>query len=249
MNIKRSTLICSLLISVSLSAHAGWGDYFKEKLNQLGGDDASSKAVSSVLSNDEVIAGLKQALEKGADYAVDYLGKEDGFLSNPQVKIPMPEKLELVEKTLRKLGQDKYADEFVLTMNRAAEQAVPLTLDILKQAVSNMSIEDAKGILAGSDNAATEYLRKVGGEQMTQKIAPIVAQATAKTGVTKQYKKLFDKMGFMSKVVDPNDYDVDKYITGKTVDGLFVMIAAEEKKIRENPVERTTDLLKKVFGG
>jgi len=249
MNIKKSTLICSLLISVSFSAHAGWGDYLKKQLDKWGGDDASSKAVSSVLSNDEVIGGLKQALEKGADYAVKYLGKKDGFLANPRVKIPMPEKLELVEKTLRKLGQDKYADEFVLTMNRAAEQAVPLTLNILKQAITGMSIADANGILKGSDNAATMYLRKVGGDQMTQKIAPIVAQATSSTGVTKQYKKLFDKMGFMSKVMDPNDYDIDKYITGKTVDGLFVMIAAEEKKIRQNPIERTTELLKKVFGG
>jgi len=237
-----------LALSISFSSHAGWADSLKKQLDKWGGDDASSKAVSSVLSNDEVVAGLKQALEQGADYAVDYLGKEDGFLSNPQVKIPMPEKLEIVEKTLRKLGQDKYADEFVLTMNRAAEQAVPLTLDILKQAITGMSIEDARGILKGSDSAATEYLRKVGGDQMMQKIAPIVARATAKTGVTQQYKKLFDKMGFMSKVMDPNDYDIDKYITGKTVDGLFVMVAAEEKKIRENPVARTTDLLKKVFG-
>ena len=242
--------LAGLFFLASFSLHAGWGDFFKEQVNKWSGDeDTTSKVVKTALSNDEVVAGLKQALEKGADYAVTYLGKEDGFFANQSVKIPMPEKLEVVEKTLRKLGQDKYADEFVLTMNRAAEEAVPLTLNIIKQGVANMSIEDAKGILKGSDNAATEYLRKVGGQQMTDKIAPIVADATARTGVTRQYKKLFDKMGFMSKVMDPEDYDIDKYVTEKTVDGLFTMIAAEEKKIRENPVERTTDLLKKVFGG
>jgi len=237
------------MLTASFSAQAGWSDFLKEQMDKWGGgDDSASKAVAAALSNDEVVAGLKQALEKGTTYAVDHLGKTDGFWKNDKVRIPMPEKLEVVEKTLRKLGQDKYADEFVLTMNRAAEEAVPLTLDILKQAVSGMSIEDARGILKGPDDAATQYLRKVGGQQMTEKIHPIVTQATESVGVTKQYKKLFDKLGFMSSVMDPDDYDVDKYVTGKTVDGLFYMIAVEEKRIRENPVERTTDLLKKVFG-
>lgn len=250
---KFFTVNAGLLIAcavVSFSAQAGWSDYFKEQLDKWGGSDSStSQVVASALSNNEVIAGLKQALEKGATYAVEHLGKADGFWENNKVRIPMPEKLELVEKTLRKLGQDKYADEFVLTMNRAAEEAVPLTLDILKQAVKGMTIEDAKGILKGSNDAATRYLRKVGGQQMIDKIHPIVAQATDRTGVTKQYKRLFDQLGFMSSVMDPDDYDIDKYVTRKTVDGLFTMIAVEEKKIRENPVERTTDLLKRVFGG
>ena len=132
-------------------------------------------------------------------------------------------------------------------MNRAAEEAVPLTLDILKKAVTGMTIEDAKGVLNGGDDAATQYLRKAGGEEMRQRIAPIVSEATARTGVTSQYKQLFSKLGFLNQVIDPDDYDIDKYITGKTMDGLFFMIAEEEKKIRENPVERTTELLKKVF--
>jgi hypothetical protein len=247
----KSTLYLFLLISlpwIGAHAHAGWGDFLKQQLDAFGGDDASDSAAASVLTNDEVIAGLKQALEKGTEYAVNYLGKEDGFFGHPSVKIPMPEKLATVEKTLRKLGQDKYADEFVLTMNRAAEEAVPLTLDILKKGVTSMTIDDAKGILNGPDDAATQYLQKVGGEQMRQRIAPIVSEATDRTGVTRQYKQLFDKLGFLNQVIDPDDYDIDKYVTGKTMDGLFFMIAEEEKKIRENPVERTTDLLKKVFG-
>ena len=231
-----------------MSCNAGWQDFLKEQLDSFSGDGESSDKLASVLSNDDIIGGLKQALEKGTEYAVQHLGKSDGFLGNSAVKIPMPEKLKVVEDTLRKLGQDKYADEFVTTMNRAAEQAVPLTLDVLKKGVANMSFDDAKKILNGPDDAATSYLRKVGGEEITQKISPIVAQSTAKTGVTRQYKNLFDQMGFLSSVMDPDDYDIDKYVTGKTVDGLFHMIAVEEKKIRENPVERTTDILRKVFG-
>jgi hypothetical protein len=245
--ILKYKLTLVLLLTLSTSCYAGWQDFLKEQLAAFSGDEGSSDKLAAVLSNDEVIAGLKQALEKGTEYAVEYLGKTDGFFANQAVKIPMPEKLQMVEDTLRKLGQDRYADEFVLTMNRAAEAAVPLTLDILKQSVTGMTIQDAKGILNGPDDAATSYLRKVGGEQMRSKIAPIVSEATARTGVTKQYKNLFSQMGFLNQVLDPDDYDIDKYITQKTLDGLFIMIAEQEQKIRENPVERTTDLLKKVF--
>ena len=129
-----------------------------------------------------------------------------------------------------------------------AEDLRRYQLHMVEHGVTSMTIEDAKGILNGPDDAATTYLRKVGGEQMRQRIAPIVSEATDRTGVTRQYKQLFDKMGFLNQVLDPDDYDIDKYVTGKTMDGLFFMIAEEEKKIRENPVERTTDLLKKVFG-
>lgn len=237
-------------IYIASPVYADWQDFLKEQVKKLseGDQPVSSGSVVSALSNDDVVAGLKEALVKGADYATEHLGKPDGFLANDSVRIPMPENLQKVEKTLRKFGQDKYADEFVETMNRAAEQAVPLTLGILKKGISSMSIEDAKDILQGSDDAATQYLRKVGGQDMTAKIAPIVSSATADVGVTRQYKKLFDNLGFMSQFVDPDDYDIDKYVTDKTVDGLFHMIAVEEKKIRENPLERTTDLLKKVFG-
>jgi len=252
MNKSRISLAIALLATIfifSVSAQAGWQDFLKEQLDTFSGDEKGSDTLASVLSNDEVVAGLKQALEKGSEYAVQHLGKADGFLGNSAVKIPMPEQLQMVEETLRKLGQDKYADEFVTTMNRAAEQAVPLTLDILKKGVANMSFDDARGILKGPDDAATSYLRQVGSEEMTRKIRPIVTDMTARTGVTSQYKQLFDKLGFLSSVMDPDDYDIDKYVTDKTVDGLFHMISVEEKKIRANPVERTTDLLKKVFGG
>ncbi|TNG00500.1 MAG: DUF4197 domain-containing protein [Gammaproteobacteria bacterium] len=239
--------LCIFTVFASTPVNADWKSFLQEQLDSLGDGDTQS-TVSSVLSNDEMIAGLKQALEKGVGYAVENLGQQDGFWGNQAVRIPMPEKLETVEKALRSLGQDKYADEFVLTMNRAAESAVPLTKDILKQAVTSMSFEDAKQILKGPDDAATQYLRKVGGEQMSNKILPIVQEATSRTGVTQQYKNLFDKLGFMNQFINPEDYDIDRYVTNQTLDGIFHMIAQEEKQIRENPLARSTDLLKKVFG-
>ncbi len=247
-------LCLGLLPGIFGGAMAGWQDLLKEPLEILQGEKGgeSSPSADSMLSapgHQDIIAGLKEALDRGAEYAVEHLGKRDGFWKNADVKISMPERLAVVEKTLRKLGQDKYVDEFVLTINRAAESAVPLTLDIIKKAVKNMDVAEAKKILKGPDDAATRYLRKAGGDDMTGKISPIVARATARAGVTSHYKNLFNNLGVMENYIDPDDYDIDRYVTEKTVDGIFHMIAVEEKKIRENPVERTTDLLKQVFGG
>ena len=133
-------------------------------------------------------------------------------------------------------------------MNNAAEAAVPLTLDVLKESIAKMSVADAKNILNGKDDAATQYMKRVSSERLEAKITPIIKQATAKTGVTKSYKTMYDKLGFAGKYLNLDNYDIDSYVTQKTMDGLFLMIAQEEKKIRDNPVERTTDVLKEVFG-
>ena len=255
---KTRYLIACALFSFATHAHAGWfSDWFggadevKDKVDEIKDtvkNSTAGDAVKSVLSNEDIVSGLKQALDKGASYAVDNLGKTDGFLKNNEVKIPMPEKLEKVESLLRKAGQDKYADEFVTSLNRAAEAAVPLTLNVIKDGIKNMSIEDAKNILHGPDDAATQYLKKVGSDKLSAQISPIVENATSKTGVTATYKKMYDKLGFAGKYVNLEDYNVDSYVTQKTMDGLFTMIAKQEKSIRENPAERTTDILKNVFG-
>lgn len=233
-------------------AMADWQGLLKEQLETLreekGDESSSSDSVVSAPGYQNIVAGLKQALDRGAEYAVEHLGKKDGFWKNAEVKIPMPENLSAVEKILRKLDQDKYVDEFVLTINRAAESAVPLTYDIIKKAVQDMNVAEAKKILEGPDDAATRYLRKAGGDDMTRKISPIVAEATARAGVTSHYKKLFTGLGAMGKYINPDDYDVDRYVTEKTVDGIFHMIAVEEQKIRKDPAARATDLLKQVFG-
>jgi len=249
---KNTLLIAALLLMTPLSSQAGWFDWLSNKSNEIveavkSGD--TGKILEVALTNDQIANGLKEALAKGADYAVAELGKDGGFINNKALKIPMPEKLKSIESVLRKLGQDKYADQFVSTMNSAAEQAVPLSLNILKQGIQKMTVEDAKNILNGSDDAATQYLKRVGSNQLRSEISPIVKQAMAKTGVTKIYKQMYDKMGFAGKYLNLEDYNIDQYVTTKTMEGLFVKIAEEEKKIRDNPKARTTEVLKQVFGG
>ena len=240
------TILLSLaLLAFNESVSADW----KDLLNIFNKSDTSAPAVSGIssLSNAEIIDGLKQALIKGTGTAVAYLGKKDGFLSHSDVRIPMPENLKTIESGLRRIGQGKVADSFVLTMNRAAEQAVPVAEDVFKDSVRKMSIDDARNILTGPDDAATRYFRRTGGDSLKKKFLPIVKNATDNVNLTAKYKKLVGKLGPMSSFVDTSSLDLDDYITDKAMDGLFLMVAREEKKIRENPVERTTDLLKKVF--
>lgn len=231
-----------LLVGLSLPCHSAWNDFvefFKEQTPAALGKSNLSKA--------DIVSGLKEALIKGSQSAVSTLGKENGFFEHPKLRIPMPEKLQTVETALRKLKQDKIADEFVLSMNRAAEKAVPKAMTIFSSAIKTMSIEDAYGILQGPDNAATEYLKKTSGSQLHQQFLPIVKQATNNVGVTENYKALIDNLGMMSKLIDVESLDVDKYVTDKAVSGLFNLVANEEKLIRADPAARTTDLLKKVF--
>jgi hypothetical protein len=195
-----------------------------------------------------MVSGLKEALDKGTQFAVDSLGKDGGFLDNSNVKIPMPDSLSWVEKSLRTLHQDELADEFIGTMNHAAEQAVPEAAAIFGEAIQNMSVEDAQGILTGPDDAATQYFRTNTETALTAKMRPIVEDATAQAGVTSAYKNMTAGAGGMTSLLPADTTDLDGYVTGKTLDGLFLMIAEEEKKIRENPLARSTDLLKKVFG-
>ncbi len=250
--IKTKIVLLSLFLLAPLSVQAGWFDWLTGKKDEVveavkSGD--SAKILEVALSNEQIANGLKEALSKGADFAVAELGKEGGFINNAALKIPMPEKLQKIEAVLRKTGQDKYADQFVNALNSAAEQAVPLSLNVIKQGIESMTIEDAKNILKGNNNAATEYLRRVGSDQLQAEISPIVKQATAKVGITKMYKKMHDKLGFAGKYLNLDGYDIDQYVTAKTMDGLFIKIAEEEKKIRENPKARTTAVLKQVFGG
>jgi len=250
-NIK--TILIITLLAITSNSNASWldkltsgSDKIQEKLESVKQTDTTD--IKNTLSDKDIVAGLKEALNQGAGYAVNNLGKADGFLKNKDVKIPMPEKLGKAESLLRKAGKDKYADEFITTMNRAAESAVPLTINIIKQAITSMSIADAKNILQGPDDAATQYLKKTGSKQLGSQILPIVKKATSKAGVTATYKKMLSKLGMAGKYLNLDDYDIDTYITQKTMAGLFNMIAKEEKKIRDNPLARTTDILKSVFG-
>ena len=212
---------------------------------------ASICAVASAqldkISNQDAGSGMKAALDKGTQAAVASLGKTDGFLGNNAVKIGLPDSLKRYEKLMRQVGMGKYADELVLTMNRAAEAAVPEAKPLFVDAVKKMSIQDAKGILTGGNTSATDYFKRSMSEPLRGKFQPIVAQATKKVQVADKYNQ-FAAQGAKYGLVKKEDANLDGYITQKTLDGLFFMVAEEEKKIRANPVAAGSDIIKKVFG-
>ncbi len=220
-------------------AHAAVEDWLKDQLNKHADAHAGLDAGTAA-------AGLREALEHGTARAVGTLGRVDGFWSHPTLRIPMPEKLEKMEKVLRRLGQDKLADDFVRSLNRAAEAATPAARDIFVGAIRNMSIQDALAILKGPPDAATQYFRQHTGAPLTAAFLPIVARSTEAVGATAHYKKLVKKAAPLG-LFDARELDLDDYVTRKTLDGVFALVAQEEKRIREDPVARTTDLLRKVF--
>lgn len=205
-----------------------------------------NKVIGSKPSTEEVASGLKEALAKGTSKGTDEVSKADGYFKNPEIKIPFPPEVQQVESTLRKMGMNKQVDEFVLSLNRAAEDAAKEAKPIFIDAIKKMTIQDAWSILKGEDDAATKYLNKTTSAQLKEKFKPIIKASLDKVNATKYYKDLitaYNKVPLVKKV----NPELDTYATDKATDGLFVMIAKEEKNIRQNPGARTTDLLKKVF--
>ena len=199
------------------------------------------------ITGTDAAAALRAALEKGSVAAVANLGRVDGFLGNPQVKIPLPESAQRAEHAMRRLGMGKYADELIVTMNRAAEQAVPEAKALFVQSVKKMTVQDAKGIISGGDTAGTEYFRRTTRPQLHTRFLPIVEKATARVQLAQRYEQFADKavaVGMLKK----EDADLDEYVTQKALDGLYLMIGEEEKKIRKDPVGAGTDIIRKVFG-
>ena len=250
--IKLITLNAAMIVACC-TAHA---DLLGQLKSAMTTTNSAAPAVSA-LSSDQIAGGLKQALGKGVSNAVVSLGHNGGFLTNSSVKIPMPEKLQKVESALRLAGQSQMADSFIASMNHAAEQAVPVAAGVFGDAIQHMTIADAKGILAGPDDAATQYFRKTTLTNLFAKFYPVVQKATDSVGVTAEYKAMMGKftsvntLGGMfgkSNPVNLNTADIDTYVTGKALDGLFKLVADEEKNVRANPVARTSDLLQKVFG-
>lgn len=225
---------------------AGWSDY----LDKLKGavSPATDSTASAALSTDEMVAGLREALRQGTHFAVSRLGQPDGFLGDARVRIPMPDSLSWAEKSLRTLGQGRLADEFITSMNRAAEKAVPEAAALFASAIDSMTLDDAREILNGPDDAATRYFRDRTGAALAEKMRPIVSEATASAGVTASYKQMMSRAGGLGSLLGGNSTDLDGYVTDKALDGLFLMVAEEEQRIRENPLARGSELLRKVFG-
>ncbi|MEP1470067.1 MAG: DUF4197 domain-containing protein [Halieaceae bacterium] len=242
-------LSLSLLIGFSLTVQADWRDLLDALPESAKGAISTDDVVQATgLSQEEIVAGLKEALNSATEISIASLSKEGGYLDNPAVKIEMPAELSRVEQGLRQIGQDEMADEFVLTMNQAAEQAVPVALEQFQSAIDDMTLDDAQGILNGEDDAATQYFRKHSEPALREQFLPIVEEATANAGVTSTYQSIMSQLGSFSSFLQPQALDLDEYVTEEALNGLFTMVAQEEKRIRQDPVARSTELLEKVFG-
>ena len=194
-----------------------------------------------------VASGLKEALSVGTKNAVGLLSKKDGYFGNEAVKILLPENIRRVGDALRMAGYQKEVDAFILSMNRAAEKAAPKAADIFAGAIQSMSIDDAQKILNGGNTAATEYFKSKTSSQLFNTFKPDISQSMNEVGVTKAYKAMTDRYTSMMPFAKMDSLDLDKYVTDKSLDGLFHMVGQEEAKIRTNPAARTTELLRKVF--
>jgi len=209
--------------------------------------EALQQRETSSLTDDKIIAGLKQALQISTGKAVAATGKPDGFLKNEAIKIPLPAKLQSVGRGLRFVGMGSKVDELEVGMNRAAEQATPQAKQIFLAALKKMTFDDARHILTGGDDtAATDYFKRASTDDLTTAFAPIVHQSMEKVGVIQQYNRVVQTSPGGSLLT--GQFDIDKYVVGKTLDGLFYMLGEEEKKIRKDPAAQTTALLKEVFG-
>ena len=199
------------------------------------------------ISNADQVSGLKQALNDGSIAAVARLGVQNGFLSNPKVKIPLPPSIQRVEGAMRAVGMGKQADDLVLSMNRAAETAVVEAKPLLVDAVKKMSVEDARKILTGGDTAATEYFKRNTQSPLTKRFLPIVKRATDKVGLAQQYNAIAGQ-GVAFGLVKEDQATIERYVTQKTLDGLYFMIGEQEKNFRKNPLGASSDIVKRVFG-
>jgi hypothetical protein len=199
------------------------------------------------ISDRDAINGLKQALTSGAQTTVAKLGKQDGFMNDSRIKIPLPPSMKRAEAMMHSIGAGKQADDLVLKMNRAAEAAVPQAKPLLVDAAKKMTVQDAKGILTGAPDSATQYFKRATSEQLAQKFKPIVKKSMAKVKLAEAYNEIATS-GAKFGLVKDEDVNLEDYVTRKALDGLFVGIADEEKKIRENPTAAASSIVKKVFG-
>ena len=235
---KKVWIISALLFGACTSA----------QINQTIGEVNKTLGGSSApLTTAEVGQGLKEALIKGISKGADLVSQVDGYFKNPEIKIPFPPEVKKVEERLRQIGLGNEVDKFVLTLNRGAEDAAREAKPIFIEAIRSMTIEDAWAILRGEDDAATQYLKRTTSGLLKEKFKPVIQSSLDKVNATKYYGDIVTRYNQIPLVQKVNP-DLDDYATDKAIEGLFLMIAKEEKNIRENPVARTTELLKKVFG-
>jgi hypothetical protein len=243
---KLLLVLATAALTLAGPAHAfDWNEMLKGVL----GTPATQSVATGVdaLSGTDINAGLKEALTRGADAAVAQLGQKDGFFGNAAMKIPLPAPLQKAEKAMRMFGMGKQADELVLSMNRAAEAAVPEAKTLLVDAVNEMTLEDAKGILTGGKTSATDFFRKKTEAKLTERFQPIVKATTDRVGLAQQYNQ-YAGMAAQFSLIDKSQSNVEQYVTQQSLDRLYTLIGEKEAAIRANPLQAGSDLLKKVFG-
>ena len=234
---KGISLLLLILVFSSTPAYAGLADVMKG----LGGAHKGGPDEGTTAS------GLKEALSISTERAVSNVSRVDGYFGNQAIKILMPENIQKVGNVLRKIGYQKQVDEFVLSMNRAAEKAAPKAASFFVDAIKEMTFEDAKKILGGGDTAATEFFKQKTHDKLYGAFKPVVSSSMDEVGCTRSYKEMMGKYESVP-FMDKQSLDLDHYVTNKALDGLFYMVGQEEKKIRTDPAARATDLLKTVFG-
>lgn len=243
---KPSNLTLLLLLLITPAAQADWGkmlEDFKDAGKLILGQESNVAG----LDNDTMINGLREALEIGSRRAISTIGQQGGYLNNPEIRIPLPPRVQQASDLMRQFGMDQLADDFETSINRAAEHAAPQATELLINAIKTMTIEDAREILQGEDDAATRYFEDKTRPQLVTLFSPVVDNALNQVGATRYYNQLDDQMQAIPMLGQNLNMDLTQYVTDQALTGLFVMLAEEEQNIRENPAARTTDLLKEVF--
>ncbi len=241
----RTAAIALLWLSYMGTAQPDW---LQKGQELLGGFGSGSPGAASALSNRDIAAGLKEALSVGVGRVVTQLGSQGGFSDDPAVRIPLPQGLERVRSTLNRVGMGTMLDELDLRLNRAAEAAMPKTKQLFIEAISTMSLEDAKGILHGPEDAATRYFQGKMTPQLNREMRPVVESSLQQVGAIQSYDQVMEQYKAIPFVPDVKA-ELSDYVVEKASDGLFHYLAVEEAAIRADPARRTTELLKKVFGG
>jgi hypothetical protein len=236
-----SAMICLFALSAAavVPASGAWGDFLKDVQKAFSDEESITEA--------DIIQGLREALTVGSAKAIEKVSEINGYYKNPKIRIPLPERVQKVEKLLRTAGYGAQVDSFELSMNRAAEEAAPEAKSLFWDAIKGMTFSDAKRILKGRDNEATLYFKDKTFTRLRDIFKPIVNKTMSQVGVTRTFQDLNSKLSkipFAERV----SFDLDQYVTGRALDGLFLMLAEEEAKIRRDPAARVTDLLKRVFG-
>ncbi len=244
-------LLLSQVSTRPAAAKNSWLEKGQQLLQQQTGDEPASgsagAAAMGTLSNNDLVSGLKEALLVGSENVVKQLGAVDGFNNDPAIHIPLPASLEKVRKVLAKAGMAGMVDDLELKLNRAAEKATPKAKELFAKSIREMSIEDAKKIYQGPDDAATRYFREKMSGQLATEMKPVVQESLAEVGAIKAYDAVMAKYKSIPLVPDVKA-NLTEDVVNKSMDGIFYYLAKEEKAIRENPAKRTTELLQKVFG-